>query len=295
MKSDQITIERTAASLVRSPTSATAVKTILFHVHNDDQLQDRLQAALALCRAFGAHLHLLHVVPLQAYTVVDAFGTFVSSQIIEVLEREADKLRSLIETELANEDISWDYEEITGELMPHLIQCAALADLVVTGRESPSPEFAGPSITLLGDLLYRVRTPLFVIGDDVRDFDPFGLAIVAWNGSYEAANALRNAVPMLKLASEVRVLCIEEAKAGGQFPSTRALEYLSRHGIHADLVTEEQLSNSIKEDLAEYASVHRAGLMVMGGYGHSRAGEFLFGGVTRDALRACPISLLMSR
>ena len=294
MKSDQITIERTAASLVRSPTNATAVKTILFHVHNDDQLNDRLQVALTLCRAFGAHLHLLHVVPLQAYTVVDAFGTFVSSQIVEVLENEADKLRSLVEAELANEDISWDYEEITGELMPHLIQCAALADLVVTGRESPSPEFAGPSITLLGDLLHRMRTPLLVIGDGTKDFDPFGLGIVAWNGSYEAANALRNAVPMLKLASEVRVLRIEEAKAG-QFPSTRALEYLSRHGIHADLVTEERVSDSIKEDLVEYASFHRAGLIVMGGYGHSRAGEFLFGGVTRGVLRACPVSLLMSR
>lgn len=294
MKSDQIMIERTAASVVRSPIKPTAIKTILFHVHNDDQLQDRLQVALTLCRAFGAHLHLLHVVPLQAYTVVDAFGTFVSSQIVEVLENEADKLRGLIEAELANEDVSWDYEEITGELMPHLIQCAALADLVVIGRESPSPEFAGPSITLLGDLLHRMRTPLLVIGDGTKDLDPFGLGIVAWNGSYEAANALRNAVPMLKLASEVRVLCIEEAKAG-QFPSTRALEYLSRHGIHADLVTEERVSDSIKEDLVEYASFHHAALMVMGGYGHSRAGEFLFGGVTRGVLRACPVSLLMAR
>jgi nucleotide-binding universal stress UspA family protein len=294
MKCDQIMIERTAASVVRSPIKPTAIKTILFHVHNDDQLQDRLQVALTLCRAFGAHLHLLHVVPLQAYTVVDAFGTFVSSQIVEVLENEADKLRGLIEAELANEDVSWDYEEITGELMPHLIQCAALADLVVIGRESPSPEFAGPSITLLGDLLHRMRTPLLVIGDGTKDLDPFGLGIVAWNGSYEAANALRNAVPMLKLASEVRVLRIEEAKAG-QFPSTRALEYLSRHGIHADLVTEERVSDSIKEDLVEYASFHRAGLIVMGGYGHSRAGEFLFGGVTRGVLRACPVSLLMSR
>ena len=89
MKSDQIMIERTAASVVRSPIKPTAIKTILFHVHNDDQLQDRLQVALTLCRAFGAHLHLLHVVPLQAYTVVDAFGTFVSSQIVEVLENEA--------------------------------------------------------------------------------------------------------------------------------------------------------------------------------------------------------------
>ena len=78
MKSDQIMIERTAASVVRSPIKPTAIKTILFHVHNDDQLQDRLQVALTLCRAFGAHLHLLHVVPLQAYTVVAPYSPRVA-------------------------------------------------------------------------------------------------------------------------------------------------------------------------------------------------------------------------
>jgi nucleotide-binding universal stress UspA family protein len=31
---------------------------------------------------------------------------------------------------------------------------------------------------------------------------------------------------------------------------------------------------------------------VLGGYSRSRAGEFLFGGVTRDLLHACPVSLV---
>jgi nucleotide-binding universal stress UspA family protein len=32
----------------------------------------------------------------------------------------------------------------------------------------------------------------------------------------------------------------------------------------------------------------------MGGYGHSRAGEFLFGGVTRALIKECPIALVLS-
>ena len=33
---------------------------------------------------------------------------------------------------------------------------------------------------------------------------------------------------------------------------------------------------------------------VMGGYSHSRAGEFMFGGVTRALLKDCPVALAMA-
>jgi nucleotide-binding universal stress UspA family protein len=32
----------------------------------------------------------------------------------------------------------------------------------------------------------------------------------------------------------------------------------------------------------------------MGGYGHSRAGEFLFGGVTRALIKESPIAFVLS-
>jgi nucleotide-binding universal stress UspA family protein len=32
----------------------------------------------------------------------------------------------------------------------------------------------------------------------------------------------------------------------------------------------------------------------MGGYGHSRVGEFLFGRVTRALIKECPIALVLS-
>ena len=43
-----------------------------------------------------------------------------------------------------------------------------------------------------------------------------------------------------------------------------------------------------------YAVLAGASYLVMGGYSHSRAGEFLFGGVTRSLLREFPISLVMA-
>lgn len=271
------------------------IRTILFHVHDDDAFEARLEIALSLARAFGAHLHLLHVTPIQAYTVMDAFGTFVSTEIVRALEEQAQNLRKQVEDQLENEDVSWDYEEVTGEILGHLLQRGSLADLVITGREPRQREFGGPAVTLIGDWLAEARTPLFVVGDGQAAIDPFGTAIVAWNGSYEAANAVRSAVPLLQIASEVLLVRFAEPDKDQRFPPTDVLEYLSRQGIKAELDLRAAPAESIDQALLEYASENRASYIVLGGYSHSRAGEFLFGGVTRGLLKKCPVSLVVAR
>jgi nucleotide-binding universal stress UspA family protein len=293
MRTDEQVMEQSSTPIITPTFAPTGIKTILFHVHDDDGLEGRMQAGLAIARAFGAHLHLLHVTPIEAYTVVDAFATYVNAELVEVLEEEAAKLKAKLEQQLANEDVSWDYEEVTAGLMTRLIQRAALSDLVLTGREPHEREFGGPAVTLLGDMVHRIRTPIAVISEERHSFDPFGPAMIAWNGSHEAANALRSAVPLLKLASKVRMVTVEEHK-DPQFPSTSALEYLSRHGIHAELCEREQLADSVEEELLDEVELDGSGYIVMGAYSHTRAGEFLFGGVTRSLLKKCPYSLVMA-
>jgi nucleotide-binding universal stress UspA family protein len=294
MTHDQMVMEQNAAGSVEDRVAGSTVKTILFHVHSDLGLDERMQAALSIARTFGAHLHLLHVTPADAYTVMDAFGTFVSKEIMRTLEADAAKLRARLETRLGEEDVSWDYEEVTGSLMPRLIECAAWADLLVLGRESKSPEFEGRATNLLGQILYRSRTPLLVLGDNVAGLKRSGPVVVAWNGSHEAANALRASVPLLRFASDVVLLTIEEAK-GVQIPGKQAREYLSRQGIESRIVSRPQLDDSIAEDILGCAIAEGASCIVTGGYGHSRAGELLFGGVTRSLLRGCALPLLIAR
>lgn len=293
MRTDELVMEQLSTPTIDAARTPAGIKTILFHVHDDDRLEGRVQVALSIARAFGAHLHLMHVTPIEAYTVTDAFDFYVNSGLVATLEAEAAKLKSKLEQQLTNEDVSWTYEEVTGALMGRLIRRAALADLVLTGRQPHEWEFGGPAITLLGDMLQRIRTPLLVVGDETRELDPFGPALVAWNGSYEAANALRAAVPLLKIASQVRLVSVDEQK-DQQFPSTGALEYLSHHEIHAELVERPWLVEPVEDQLLDHASIYGAGYIVMGGYSHTRAGEFLFGGVTRSLLKKCPVSLVMA-
>lgn len=287
-------MNQSSSTIVEPAVSPAGIKTILFHVQNDASLTERLDCALSIARTFGAHLHLLHVTPIEAFTVTDAFATFVNADIIAVLEDEAGKLRARVEKKLEVEDVSWDYEEVTGTLMTHLLQRASLADLLIVGRE-PHEWLSGRSpVGSLGDMLHEMRTPIFIPGEGQSQVDLFGPAIVAWNGSTEAANALRSAVPLLKLASQVNVISIEES-VDRRFPPTDAPEYLSRHGIHADLVVRPAVDGNVLEELLDEAVISGAAYIVMGGYSHSRAGEFFFGGLTRSLLKSCEVGLFVNR
>ena len=290
----QLLMERPEKFAGQQQFAFSGIKTILFHVHDDESVMERLQLALSLARACGAHVHCLHVTPIEAYTVVDTFGgTFVNQEIVRAFEEQAGKLQEQVESRLGLEDITWDYEEITGELVPHLVQSAALADIVITGRKPRGRDFGGPAITLIGDLLGQMRAPLLVTGDALAGFDPFAPAIVAWNGSCEAENAIRASLPLLRLASKVTVVHFSEERQR-QFPPTAALEYLSRQGIHAEWESH-TTSGPMDQALVRRAEQLGAGMLVIGGYSHSRAGEFLFGGVTRALLADCPLALLIAR
>lgn len=287
-------MERPAAAQRRV---AAGVKTILLHILNDNTLDQRLEAALSLARACEAHLSCLHITPIEAYVAFDSFGgVFVMSDVMKALDEEEQRLREKVEQRLRIEDVSWDYMQVTGNVPGQIIRHAALADLVVTGREPHRSDSVGPTIGLLGDLLHRSRTPLFVPGDGAPT-DPTGGAIIAWDGSYEASNAVRAGVPLLKLASEVRVIQLRESEKDEAFPSTELVQYLSRHDIHAELQIEPlsgAKGDGIAGDLVAHARAAGATSIIMGGYNHSRIGEYLFGGVTRTLLAACPVALLIT-
>jgi nucleotide-binding universal stress UspA family protein len=54
------------------------------------------------------------------------------------------------------------------------------------------------------------------------------------------------------------------------------------------------MGDSIADDILDGALAEGATCVIMGGYSHNRMGEYLFGGVTRTLLKACPIPLVVA-
>lgn len=270
------------------------MKSVLLHIQDDNGLEARLQAALAIVRATNGHLSCIHVTPINAYVAFDGFGgVFVMSDILKTLEENETKIRVQIEERLAHEDVSWDYNQITADTTQMLVSHGALNDLIIVGRGRHLETTAALGIAIIGDILHATRTPLLIQPEKQNSFDPLGPALVAWNGSFESANAMRFALPILKLASAVHIVTVEDQKET-PFPSVTASEYLSRHGISSDLHSQNVDSRSVGDALIEAAETLGASYLVMGAYGHSRAREYLFGGVTRHMLKGCPIPLLIA-
>ena len=97
-------------------------KNILVHVQNDGSVDGRLEAALSLARAYSAHIECLHVTPIQAYIAFEGFGgVFVMNKAIDALEEREKALRARIEAKLGNEDVSWTYSHMTGDVASQLI------------------------------------------------------------------------------------------------------------------------------------------------------------------------------
>lgn len=274
-----------------------SVKSILLHVQSDATVARRLETALSLARASGAHLQCVHVTPIEAYVAFDGFGgVFVMNDVIKALDEQEARLRERVEAELAREDVPWDYEQVTGHTVSSVAAFAALNDLVVVGREPHDSKVHLSQAGTLGEILQRSRTPLFVDSDDGGQVDLFGPAVIAWDGSYEAANAVRASIGLLKLASRVEIVRVSEEKEE-QFPNSRLLRYLSRHDLHAELREESARDSSgeaVAGRLVECAVDRGAAYIVMGGYGHSRLGEYLFGGVTRSLFARCPVPLVVA-
>ena len=296
---DQMQLNRAAKAEQAASIVQAGVKTILLHVQNDEAVGQTLETALSLARACEAHLDCLHVTPIQAYVAMDSFGgVFVMGDVFKAVEEEEGLIKGRLKAELSKEDVSWDYTQTTGDVPSQLIGRAALADLIVTSRQPRRTDFQGSTIGILGDLLHRSRTPLFIATDDRKVPDPTGSVLIAWNGSFEAANAVRSAIGLLKLASDVRILRIDEEKDEA-FPSTRLLEYLSRHGIHAELKVETAHPDARDIDfmsarLNAEAERMKAEYIVMGGYSHSRVSEYMFGGLTRSMLAGSSIPLFIA-
>ena len=170
---------------------------------------------------------------------------------------------------------------------------ARAADLIVIGNE---PETADPYRALdPGSVLLKAGRPVLVVPKAVASFSPKRVA-VAWKDAREARRAVRDALPLLQKAESVMIVAVCEHDDGNQ-RSHRLQDvagYLARHAI--DIVVERvrPADVTVTATFLRMIEDENIDLIVAGAYGHSRLGEWAFGGVTRGLLVESPICVLFS-
>lgn len=121
--------------------------------------------------------------------------------------------------------------------------------------------------------------------------------VVAWKATAEAARALADALPLLERAEKVTVLTVNPDRGADTepgMPGSDIAQHLARHDIRVEAATTVADDIATGDALLNYVVDCGADFLVMGGYGHPRAREAMFGGVTRQILRRMTVPVLMS-
>ena len=143
----------------------------------------------------------------------------------------------------------------------------------------------------------QISKPLIVLPNKKKKFPLLNNVVIAWDESPQAARAVHDAIPLLKLADNVNVVMVpeEEYYENKLIISGQGLKsYLSHHGINVNTVTIQKKKSKIAKEILSSAKHQGAGLIVMGVYGHSRIRESVFGGTSKYLLKNTTIPLLVS-
>jgi len=190
----------------------------------------------------------------------------------------------------AGPDIRTGWRQAEDGAEAFLVRQARGTDLIVVGRDAPR---AGHDAMVPdpGTVLMEAGRPVLVVPPGVERLDAARI-VIAWKDAPEARRAMSAALPFIGRADKVFV-----ATAGGEARFEGAEEVsdlLCRHGAHVTTNLLDAPGGEVAEAVLRFAKREDADLVVMGGYGHSRLREWLFGGVTRDILRTSPLCCLMS-
>lgn len=129
------------------------------------------------------------------------------------------------------------------------------------------------------------RQPVIACGTDASP--DISTMIIAWDGSPQAARAVRFHLGILKAAERVIIAQnadkIDVGDQHGSESPQRVVDYLSSYGITPEV---RSFDGNVAEGLLSLSKDVQAGVIVAGAYGHSRLEEMIFGGVSRNLLRS---------
>ena len=267
-----------------------------------------LASAFAAAKPFHAHVAALFVRP-DATEAVPFFGDGVSAQVVQEIA-EAAKVAADAAVKLARASLeaaartagaeivaaptrgmatSASFREVLGNFADQVTLAARLSDLVVFG---PLKEGDRPGLTEAFEAtLIETGRPVLISANPAQSSFCQKIAL-AWNDSVASAHAVTAALPFLKCAESVEILSVSRSK-DEPIDSTELKTYLALQGVSASERIVDAGARPVGDVLLEEAIKSGAGLLVAGGYGHSRLREMFFSGVTRHVVSHAGMPLLL--
>lgn len=286
------------------------IKTILLPATGSDAEVGVFAAALAVARPFGAHLGFLHVrcdaAASAASIMPEVSSPHLVADLLDRMEADAEqreqRAKQLFETFCRREGLAVaDGQPVPSQCSARwlteigsesywLVEYARTADLLVIGR--PGEDHGAPRDMLEAALISSGR-PL-LLPPSARLSTLPDTVIIAWKSTPEAARAVAAAMPFLSIAKQIVIMTVvEDETTTAEEGAARLMANLRWDGFSVSMRRQVPGIQGAAETLLA-AARDEAALLVMGGYGHGRVREWIFGGFTRRSLEEAEIPILMT-
>jgi nucleotide-binding universal stress UspA family protein len=267
---------------------------MMVHLDAERDSEQRVQLALDLAHRFQAAL-----IGVAGWALKPAFvaGGFVvysepSPHDLQQMTGQLDRMGKTFLTQGQNlKHVEWRSAlDSPSELV---LREARAADLVIVGPRHAQPNLR--DVVDPGVILLRAGRPVLVVPEITG---PLGLhrVVIAWKDSRECRRAVRDALPFLQRAKEV--LIVEMGEAHVEAEAKKRLSDVKNYLIRHRVITAREIWHPTRgpesTELLHFARDEKADLIVAGGYGHTRLGEWIFGGVTHELLTTCPVCCMLS-
>ena len=270
-----------------------ALKDILLHLDNSPRTAARLDLAINLAVAHGAHLKGLYVLS----------HSFYAPRHGSPEETEAIQVQTLFEQKAAAAGISaeWLYVDwsVIGVSVTEIITLYAYyADLVIIGQPDHTDHDSSCPRDLPERLGLGAGRPMLVV--------PYAGAfprapervMVAWKAGRESVRALNDAIPFLEKGSHISIVSVGSSTTTDRETEAACRQICAHLAQHKVVAVHEQISAPagfpIGDLLLNHACDQKMDLLVMGGYAQTRRGAFVLGPVAGHLLSHMTLPILLS-
>ena len=273
-------------------------KTLLVHIDDSRHSAARIALSLDLARRWDAHLIGLYAVCTEL--LPGALRQSGSRPFAELEAHRVERRQKAHDSFLAAAERashrSVEWRAPRGPAPEVAMLHARHADLLILGQDDSKDAASYVAPSFVGNLVLDAGRPALVVPHSGTVQTLGENVLIAWDGSREAARAVADALPLLESARYVTVDIVQHTDAARETPvGIDVAAWLDTHGVNASFTTTRtHVGASASAALLSRASDMHIDLLVMGAYGHSRARERVFGGVTRTMLESMTLPVLMS-
>jgi nucleotide-binding universal stress UspA family protein len=273
-------------------------KTITTQLSNPNRAEVLLSVAGRLAERFEAHLVGLDATP--SFTFAAPMVTSVDVEAIAAAQRErSERLKTIFAAAVSNRAFVGEWREltlVTSDLVAAVLDQARASDLIVASQTDPDWELSG-LFDFPERLVMESGRPVLLVPYAGAYGEVGKRVTIAWSGKREGARAVFDALPLLKNAEDVTLLCVVARAADaepGELLGTEIAAALARHDVKVTVQKSVAEEIGVADDILSRLADSGADLLVMGAYGYSRLREMVFGGVTQHILKHMTVPTLMS-